>query len=134
MEFHQCLSLYCFNDQVITSCKVLLTKGPWFTFAHTEIGGGASFALLNKGIKTWCASTSSTRTRFVERCCHSPERFIELKQRGPRECETRFLQFTLQRPGDLIFIRHLLAHAVLTSDTDSPKILSGCDAATTTNQ
>ena len=38
----------CFIDQVTTSCMGLLTKGPRLTFAHTEIGGGASFALLNK--------------------------------------------------------------------------------------
>ena len=55
-------------------------------------------------------------------------------QRGPRERESRFLQFTLQRPGDLIYIPHLFAHAVLTLDTGSPTILSGWDAATTTNQ
>ena len=77
-------------------------KGPWFTFTHTETGGGAYFALLNKVIKIWCASTSSTGTRLFERCCHSPESFIELMQRSPREREARYLQFALQRPGDLI--------------------------------
>ena len=51
-------------------------------------------------------------------------------QRGTRERESRFLQFTLQRPGDLIYIPHLLAHAVLNLDTGSPTILSGWDAAT----
>ena len=45
MDFSHCLSTYCFIDQVITSCMGLLIKGPCFTFAHTEIGGGASFAL-----------------------------------------------------------------------------------------
>ena len=103
----------------------LLIKGPWFTYAHTEIGGGASFALLNTGVKIWCASTSSTGTRFFERCCHSPEGFIELMQRGSRERESRYLQFTFQRPGDLVCIPRLLAHAVLTLDTGSPTILSG---------
>ena len=43
-----------------------------------------------------------------------PEGFIDLMQRGPRERESRYLQFNLQRPGDLIYIPHLLAHAVLT--------------------
>ena len=80
----------------------LLIKRPWFTFALTEIGGGASSALLNSGIKIFCASNSSPGTRFFERCCHSPESFINLMQRGPRERESRSLQFTLQRPGDLI--------------------------------
>ena len=134
MNFSHCLSPYCFLDQLITSCMGLLIKGPWFTYAHTEIGGGASFALSNTGIKIWCASTSSTGTRFFERCCHSSKSFIEIKQRGPRERDSRYLQFTLQRPGDLIFIPHLLAHAVLTLDAGSPTILSGWDAATTTNQ
>ena len=134
MNFGHCLSPYCFRDQIVTSCMGLLIKGPWFTYAHTEIGGGASFALVNKRIKIWCASTSSRGTRFFERCCQSPEGFVELMQRGPRERESRFLQFTLQRPGDLISIPHLLAHAVLNLDTSSPTILSGWDAATTTNQ
>ena len=134
MNFNHCLSPYCFLDQTVTSCMGLLIKGPWFTYAHTEIGAGASFALLNTGIKIWSASTSSTGTRFFERCCHCPEGFIELMQRGPRERESRYLQLTLQRPGDLIYIPHLLADAVLTLDTGSPTILSGWDAATTTNQ
>ena len=134
MNFSHCLSLFCFRDQIVTSCMGLLIKEPWFTYAHTEIGGGASFALLNKGIKIWCASTSSRGTSFFERCCHSPESFIELMQRGPRERESRYLQFTFQRPGLLIYIPHLLAHAVLTLDTGSSTILSGWDAATTANQ
>ena len=40
-------------------------------------------------------------------------------QRGPRERESPYLQFTLQRPGDLIYIPHHLTHAVLTLDTGS---------------
>ena len=108
----------------------LIIKVPWFFFAHTEF----VYALLNKGIKIWFASTSSTATRFFERCCHSPEGFRELMQRDPREHETRYLQFTLQHPGDLIYIPHLLAQAVSTLDTGSPTSLSGWDASTTTNQ
>ena len=134
MNFSHCLFPFCFLDQIVTSWMGLLIKGPWFTYAHTEIGGSASFALLNTGIKIWRASTSSTGTRFFERCCHSPEGFIEIMLRGPRERESRYLQFTLQRPGDLIYIHHLLAHAVLTLDTGSPTILSGWDTATSTNQ
>ena len=134
MNFSHCLSPYCFLDQIVTSCMGLLINGPWFTYAHTEIGGGASFALLNKGIKIWCASTSSSGTRLFERCCHSPERFIKIMQRGPREREARYLQFTIQRPRDLIYIPHLPAHAVLTLDTGSPTILFGWDTAATSNQ
>ena len=43
MDFRHCLSPHCFNDQVVTSCMRLLIKGPWFTCAHTESGGGASY-------------------------------------------------------------------------------------------
>ena len=57
MDFRHFLSPCCFSDQVVASCMGLLIKGPMFTFAHMEIGGGASFTLLNKGIKFWCAST-----------------------------------------------------------------------------
>ena len=89
-----------------------LINGPWFTYAHTEIGGGASLALLNKGIEFWCAFTSSSGTGLFERCCHSPEGFIKIKQRGHREREARYLRFSLQRPGILIYIPPLLAHAV----------------------
>ena len=99
-----------------------LLKEPWFTFAHKEIGGGASFALLNKVIKIWCVFLSSRGTRFFEGCCHSHDGFIDLLQRCPRECESRYLQFSLQRPGDLVFIPYLLAHAVLTLDTGSTTI------------
>ena len=135
MNFSHCLSPYCLLDQIVTSCMGLLIKRPWFTYAHMEIGGGgASFALLNKRIKIWCASTSSTGTRFFEGCGYSPEDFLELMQRCPANVRGRYLQFTLQRPGDLIYIPHLLAHAVLTLDTGSPTILSRWDSATTSSQ
>ena len=81
--FRDCLCKYCSNDQVITICLGLIFKGRWFTLVHTEIGGGVSFALLHEGIKFWCAFTSSTGTRFVERCCYSTDGFIDLMQRGP---------------------------------------------------
>ena len=64
MNFSRCLTPFCFVDQIVTICMGLLIKGPWFTYTHTEISGGASFALLNTGIKIWCASASSTGTGF----------------------------------------------------------------------
>ena len=131
IDFRCSLSPYCFSEQVVTTCTGLLIKGPGFTFVHTEIGGGASFALLSKGIKICCGSTSSTGTRLFERCCQSPEGFIELMQRSPREREARYLLFTLQRPDNLIYVPHLLAQTFLTVDKGSPKNLSGWDAATT---
>ena len=54
--------------------------------------------------------------------------------RGQQEREAGYLLFISQRPGDLIYISHLLPHAVLNSDTGSPTIRSGWDAATVTNQ
>ena len=136
MDFRHCLSPYCFIDQVFFSCMGLLMKGPWFIFTHTVIGEGVSFAYINKAIKACCASTSSGGTSVFERCCQSPEGFTEFLQRGSRKRETRYSQITPQRPDILIYIPHLLAHAVLTSDTGSPTILSGRDATTTptTNQ
>ena len=49
MNFQHCHTPYCFIDQVITSCMGLLINGPWFTYAHVEVGGGASFAYSNTG-------------------------------------------------------------------------------------
>ena len=43
-------------------------------------------------------------------------------QRGPREREKRFSHFTTRHTGDLIFVPHLLAHAILNLDTGSPII------------
>ena len=104
-----------------------------FFLAHTEISGETSFALLNERIKISGASTSSQGTQVLE--CFRHSHFIGPMQRGPCEREERFLQFTLQRPGDLIYIPHLLAHNVSKFDTGSPTILSGWDTgATTTNQ
>ena len=72
---------------------------------------------MKKGIKIWCASTSSAGTLLFGSCRHSPEDFIELMNRGPHEREARYLQFILERPGDLNHILHLLVHAVSTLDT-----------------
>ena len=49
MNFSGCLSPYRFTDQKVTSCMGLLIKGPWFTYAHTEIGGGAFFRFIEHG-------------------------------------------------------------------------------------
>ena len=73
MDFSHCLSPSCYIDQVFTKCLSILTKGPWFTFALIEIGGGASSASLNKGIENWCDSTFATCTRISNRF-HHPRR------------------------------------------------------------
>ena len=46
-------------------------------------------------------------------------------QRDPRQHEAFFVQFTIQRLGNLIYILHILALAVLTSSSGAPAILSG---------
>ena len=51
VDFCQCLLLYCFNHQVFASCMGLLLEGPRFFLTETEIGAGAAFASLSKGIK-----------------------------------------------------------------------------------
>ena len=55
-------------------------------------------------------------------------------QRGAPEFEAHYVQFTIQRHGDLIYIPLPLAHAVLTLDTGLQTTLSGWDAATSTSQ
>ena len=75
MHFRHFSAPYCFVGQVVTTCMGLLIKWPWFTFAHTDNGGGAFFALLNEGIKIWCASISTIGIRFFERRCHPPKAF-----------------------------------------------------------
>ena len=55
-------------------------------------------------------------------------------QCGPSEREARYLRFTFQQPGKMIYNPHLLAHAVLTVDTGAPTIVSGWNAATTSIQ
>ena len=114
----------------MTSCIGLLIQGPWFSYAHIEVGGGASYALLHTGIKIWCSTTTNRSSRLLERCCNNASNFIDFFQRGPRERESSYLRFTIQRPDDLIYIRSLRAHAVLTFDTGRPTILSGWDAST----
>ena len=86
MEFRYCLSPFCFSDQVVKRCNGFLRKLPWFSFAQKEIGGGACFASLNKGINNWCAPTSSTGSPFFGQFCYSTDGFIEIMQHGPREC------------------------------------------------
>ena len=82
VDFRYCLSSHCFKDQVVTGCMGLLIKGLWFTFAHTEIGSGVSFALFNRGINFWCAFTSSTSKRVFQRCYHSLKAFYSFAARS----------------------------------------------------
>ena len=114
----------------MTSCRGLLIQGPRFSYVHIEVGGGASYALLHTGIKIWCFTTTNSSSRLLERCCNNAGSFIDFFQRGPREREASYLRFTIQRPGDLIYIPSLRAHAVLTFDTGKPTVLSGWDAST----
>ena len=54
---------------------------------------------------------------------------IDFFQKGPREREASCPKFTIQRPGDLVFVPSLRPHALLTVDTGKPTILSGWDAS-----
>ena len=129
-DFFNCWNSFSFVDPIVTSCVGLLINGPWFSYAQIEVGGGASYALLHTGLKFWCTATSNSSSWLLERCCNSVSSFIDLIQRGPRDKEASYLRFTVQRPGDLIYIPSLRPHAVLTIDTGKPTVLSGWDAST----
>ena len=133
MDFVNCFTSFSFVDQIVTSSISLLIQGPLFSYAHIEVGGCASYALLHTGIKIWCSTTTNRSSRLLERCFNNANNFIDFFQRGPREKEANYLRFTIQRPGDLIYIPSLRAHAVLTLDSDRPTILSGWDASTIVN-
>ena len=130
MDFANCLTSFSIIAQIVNSCICLLVQGPWFTHAHIEVGGDASYALLHTGIKICCATTTNSSSRLLERCCDYANVFIDFFQRRPREREASYLRFIIQRPGDLIYVPSLRPHAVLTLDTDKPTILSGWDAST----
>ena len=131
MMFRHCLSPFRSNNQVVKGCMgLLLLKSPWFLFTHTETSGGASIAPGNKCIKIWFVSSSFGSICVFKNFCHSPEGFIKLLKRGPREHEVRHLQWITQRPDYFDLYPHLLAHAVLTLDTVSQTFLSRWDAAT----
>ena len=133
MIFRNCLSLFCLNDQINTSCMGLLVKGSSFSLAHIN-RWWRSFTLLNRGLKNWCVATSPLGTRVFERCFNCTGNFIELMQLGLRQRGAWSFQLTNKRPGDLIYIPHLLAHAFLILDTSWPTVSSGYDAPRTTNQ
>ena len=130
MDFANCLTSFSFTDQIVTGCIGLLVRGPWFSYAHIEVGGGASYALLHTGIKVWCATTTNSSSSLLEGCCNIANSFIDFIQRGPREKESNYLGFTIQRLGDLNYIPNLRPHTVLTLDTGKPTILLGWDAST----
>ena len=96
----------------------VVLKGSWFIYTLREIGGGASFELLDKGFKIWCAATSSSGTCVFERSCPTPSESLELRECHQRERQPRPLQIAFQRPGESNYNRHFLAQVVLTLDTD----------------
>ena len=63
MDFGDCVTSFPFKDQIVTSCIGLFVQGPWFSYAHMEVGGGTSDALLPTGIKIWCSTTSNSSSR-----------------------------------------------------------------------
>ena len=72
---------------------------------------------MKNRLKICCVSFSSIGKRLFERFGYSPGNFIQLIQSCPRERGSLYLQFSFQRPGDLFYLPHLLAHAVLSLDT-----------------
>ena len=130
MDFANFLKSVSFTDQIVISCVGLLVQGPWFSYAHIEVGGGASYALLHTGNEIWCATTTNSSSRLLELCCKTANSFFDFFQKGPREREASYLRFTIQRPGDLIYVPSLRPHAVLTLDTGKPTRLSEWDAST----
>ena len=125
MDFADCLTCFSFTDQIVTSCVGLLVQGPWFSYAHIEVGGGASYALLHTGIKIWCTTTTNSSSRLLERCCNKANIFIDFFQRVPREKEVNYSRFTIQRSEDLICFPSLRPHAVLTLNTGKPIFYQG---------
>ena len=93
MDFANCLTSFSFPDQIVTSSVGLLVHGSWFSYAHIEVGGGASYALLHTGIKIWCATTTNSSSRLLERCCNNANSFIDFFQRGSREWDAGYLPF-----------------------------------------
>ena len=77
MDFSNCLNSVSFADQIVTSCVALLINGPWFSYAHIEVGVGASYALLHNGLKFWCTATSNSSSRSLEHCSNK-KNFIDL--------------------------------------------------------
>ena len=125
MDFAYCLTYFPFTDQIVTSCVGLLVQGPWFSYAHIEVRGGASYALLRV---IWCATTTDSSSRLLERCCNNATSFTHFFQRGPRERE--LFKIYHSTAGDLIYVPSLRPHDVLTLDTCKPTMLSGWDAST----
>ena len=82
----------------------LIIHGPWFSYAHIEVGGGAPYALLHTGIKIWCSASTNSSSHLLERCSKNANSFIDFFQRWPLEREASYLRFTIQRPGDSIYI------------------------------
>ena len=133
MDFRHCISPYYFIDQAVSCCMGLLKK----TAVDFRLYGNRRrrlFRFIKRMNQNLVCLYFNHPYSLPRTLLSLPEGFKELTQRGPRERETRFSQFTLQPPGDLIYISHLLAHAVLTLDNGAPTIFSGWDAATTTNQ
>ena len=78
----------------------------------------------NTKIKKWCATISNSSSRLLEDCCNNVDSLSYFFQRGPSEKEASYFGFTIQRPGDLIYVASLRPHAVFTLDTGKPTILS----------
>ena len=131
MDFSHSSSPYCFLNHQLYGINNKRTVVHFRSYGNRRRRFFRFIKLENQNLVCFF---SIYRYSLLRTLLSLPEGFIELMQRGPRESESRYLQFILQRLGDLIYIPHLLAHAVLTLYTSSPTIVSGWEAATTTNQ
>ena len=76
MNFSHCLSPYCLRAQIVTSCMGLLIKRPWFTYAPTEIGGGASIYFTKYGNQNLVHFYFLYRYSLLRTLLPLPRRFI----------------------------------------------------------
>ena len=99
MDFSHCLSPFVSLIKYLPFVRDYSKKDGGSLSFFAEIGGRASFALLNKGIKIWRASISSRGTRFFERCCHSSEGYTEFMQREPVNVSRVFYNLLFNVPA-----------------------------------
>ena len=106
------------NNVVLRSKALLAAKGPWFTAANIEWGGGESIAKLESGRKIWIIATNAASSKFLM----SIESFEMLYRflTEPKQLYTkkrkliRGLRYHLAQPGDVVIQPPLCAHIVLT--------------------
>ena len=106
------------NNVVLRSKALLAARGPWFTAAHIEWGGGGSIAKLESGLKVWIIAINTASSKFLM----GIESFVTLYRflKEPKQLDRkerrliRGLRYHLAQPGDVVIQPPLCAHIVLT--------------------